>query len=226
VVRFPTRGEVARTYDAIADSYDATRTTPWPEVVEFESRLPQRLLVLDLACGSGRHTRILARRHRTIGLDSARELLLRAEKNEPKGTYVVGDMVSLPFASDTFDAAVCVAAVHHLPSEGERLGALAELRRVLRPAGKALLTAWSLEDPRFVDSASKGEADVWVPWRAGGPPGTMRFYHLFREGEFERLSLAAGFHGERFFESEGNWIAEVAKPWRVGARSLSGSSTR
>ncbi len=215
MVRFPTRGEVARTYDAIADSYDATRTTPWPEVVEFEARLLNALLVLDLACGAGRHTCILGRRHRVVGLDSSRELLLRARMNEPTATYVVGDMVSLPFASDRFDAAVCVAAVHHLPSEAERLEALSELRRVLRPAGTAMLTVWSLEDPRFVDSASRGEADVWVPWRAGGPPGTMRFYHLFRQGELERLSLAAGFVGERFFGSEGNWIAEVAKPWRT-----------
>jgi len=215
MARLPTRAEVARTYDSIADSYAATRRTPWPEVADFEARLPRGGSMLDLACGAARHTRILARRHRVVGLDVSRELLLRARNHEPAATYVLGDMVSLPFAPDTFDTAVCVAAVHHLPSEDDRMAVLAELRRVLRPAGKALLTAWSLEDPRFVGPASKGEVDVWVPWRAGGPPGTMRFYHLFREGEFERLTLAAGFQGERFFESEGNWIAEIAKPWRA-----------
>ena len=215
MVRFPTRAEIARTYDSIADSYEATRTTPWPEVVDFEARLPASILVLDLACGAGRHTRLLARRHDVVGLDSSRELLFRARRNEPAAAYVLGDMVSLPLPSDTFDAAVCVAAVHHLPSEDDRVSALIELRRVLRPAGKALLTAWSFEDPRFVESARQGQADVWVPWRAGGPPGTTRFYHLFRAGEFERLTLAAGFQGERFFQSEGNWIAEVVKPWRT-----------
>ena len=215
MVRLPTRGEVARTYNAIAESFDATRTSPWPEVVEFEARLPKGLLVLDLGCGSGRHVRVFALRHHVVGIDSSLELLIRAAKSEPAAGYVLGDMVSLPFASDTFDVAVCVAAVHHLPSEGERLDAVSELRRVLRPAGKALLTVWALEASRFADDARRGEAGVWVPWDAGGPPGATRFYHLFREGELEALCLAAGFQGERFFRSADNWIAEVAKPWRT-----------
>ena len=215
MVRLPTRGEVTRIYDSIAESFDATRTTPWPDVVEFESRLPSGLFVLDLACGSARHARVFANRHRVVGLDSSQELIARAKRNEARGSYLQGDMVSLPFPPDTFDAAICIASIHHLPTEGERLAAVSELRRVLRPAGNALLTVWALEAEEFADHAARGEADVWVPWRAGGPSGTTRFYHLFREGELDSLCVAAGFRGERFFRSEDNWIAEVAKPWRT-----------
>ncbi len=215
MARLPSRAETTRTYDSIADSFAATRTTPWPEVVGFESRLSRGLLILDVACGSARHTKVLANRHRVVGLDSAGELLAHARRNEPRASYVLGDMVSLPFPPNTFDAAICIASVHHLATESERLAAVTELRRILRPAGKALITVWSLEAEDFADHAARGEADVWVPWRGGGPPDAARFYHLFREGELEALCVVGGFQGERFFGREGNWIAEVAKPWRT-----------
>src|SRR5438309_629133 len=51
------------------------------------------------------------------------------------------------------------------------------------------------------------KADVEIPWRL--PDGTTipRPYHLFQEGELERLIIESGLRGERFFRSAGNWFA-------------------
>jgi 2-polyprenyl-6-hydroxyphenyl methylase/3-demethylubiquinone-9 3-methyltransferase len=46
--------------------------------------------------------------------------------------YIVGSATELPFESGTFDAAVCVDVLEHIPRWPL---ALAELRRVLRPGG-------------------------------------------------------------------------------------------
>ena len=63
-------------------------------------------LVLDLACGAGRHTRVLRERWWTVGLDLSMSLLRIARKESPEGPYVRADMRELPFADESFDLVV------------------------------------------------------------------------------------------------------------------------
>lgn len=51
--------------------------------------------------------------------------------------FVAGRGQALPFAGETFDAVMCMNALHHHPSYAE---ALREIYRVLRPGGKAVLS--------------------------------------------------------------------------------------
>jgi SAM-dependent methyltransferase len=62
--------------------------------------------VLDLACGSGRHSRLLCDRWWTVGLDLSSALLKVARRESPDAPYVRADMRELPFAPETFDLAV------------------------------------------------------------------------------------------------------------------------
>jgi SAM-dependent methyltransferase len=62
--------------------------------------------VLDLACGAGRHARLLCDRWWTVGLDLSPALLKVARRESPDAPYVRADMRELPFASETFDLAV------------------------------------------------------------------------------------------------------------------------
>src|SRR5512132_1471252 len=48
--------------------------------------------VLDLACGAGRHTRILRERWWTVGLDLSMALLKIARRESPDSPYVRADM--------------------------------------------------------------------------------------------------------------------------------------
>jgi len=92
---------------------------------------------LDLGCGEGHNTRLLARRGAAMtGLDIAGKFLayaLQAEREEPLGIrYVRGSGLELPFASASFDFVTAFMSLMDMP-ETERV--LAEAYRVLRPGG-------------------------------------------------------------------------------------------
>jgi ubiquinone/menaquinone biosynthesis C-methylase UbiE len=99
--------------------------------------------VLDVGCGSGAVTREIARRvGRTglaVGLDPSPALLAVARELAHEtglGGHVEfheGDALRLPFPDRSFDAAVCVTVLSHVP-KGE--AAIPELVRVLRPGGR------------------------------------------------------------------------------------------
>lgn len=55
------------------------------------------------------------------------------------------DCLHLPYRTGLFDAAICIAVVHHLSTEERRLAALRELSRVLRPGGNLLVYVWAME---------------------------------------------------------------------------------
>ncbi len=204
----PTRGGVARTFDAIAPEFALTRDRPWPEVVEFIDSLSPWSLVLDAGCGNGRHAEPLTEKgHRVVGLDASSRLLSIARHRVPGGAFLQGDLCALPFRDGTFTAAIAVASIHHLPSEVERIAAMREISRVLRPGARAFVTVWALEQPRFDHLVKIREArDVWVPWRAGGKE-VQRFYHLFADGELRDLVLRSGLRVERYFRSGENYAA-------------------
>jgi len=72
-----------------------------------------------------------------------------------------------------------------------------------------LVSVWSADDPQVEKLLGDRprSPDVEIPWRL--PDGTTvpRPYHLFREGELERLIIESGLEGERFFREAGNWFA-------------------
>lgn len=97
-------------------------------------------LILDVATGSGRVLMALlaqpAFRGHLVGLDASSGMLRQAARL----LKALSDQVSLvqqtagalPFSADTFDAVTCLEALEFFPSDEE---ALAEMVRVLRPAG-------------------------------------------------------------------------------------------
>lgn len=210
------KADVRATYDRIAESYAAARVQPWAEVADFITGLPAGDLVLDVGCGHGRHARPLALTgHRVIGVDLSRRLLAigkeaTASSREFRAIEWIGaDAGSLPFPDATFDAALGIAVLHHLPSAEERLRALSEMRRVLQPGGEALLSVWSIDDPYLANlfGGRPKSPEVMIPWRLPDKSEVPRPYHLFREGELEDLIIESGLRGERFFRSAGNRFA-------------------
>lgn len=86
--------------------------------------------VLDLACGSGRYSRVLAGAGAAsvLALDASWQMLRQVDG----AAAVQGSMMSLPFASAIFDAVICGLAVGHAPD----LDAwMREAARVLAPRG-------------------------------------------------------------------------------------------
>jgi ubiquinone/menaquinone biosynthesis C-methylase UbiE len=120
------------------------------------------LHVLDLGCGSGSNTVLLAMRGAMVaGLDISAALArlagerARLNQVEHAATFVVGSGHQLPFPSESFDLIVGVAILHHLDLES----AARELWRVLRPGGRALF-----KEP-FRNSPLMRRARAAIPYR-------------------------------------------------------------
>ncbi|HEU5245121.1 MAG TPA: methyltransferase domain-containing protein [Gaiellaceae bacterium] len=117
------------------------------EVAERQTELLWRLLalepgaaVLDVACGHGRIANRLAERGAAVtGLDADPFFLAKAQEAGSSAEYVEGDMRALPFADARFDATLLwFTSLGYFDDEGNR-AVLRELRRVLRPGGRAVL---------------------------------------------------------------------------------------
>jgi SAM-dependent methyltransferase len=108
-----------------------------PIVREILDSLP-RGVALDAACGTGRHSAYLASLgHTVIGVDSSPVMLECAREKVPDGEFHTGDLHELPLPDDHVDLVVCGLALVHV-SDLQRV--LAELVRVLRPAGHLVIS--------------------------------------------------------------------------------------
>ncbi len=98
--------------------------------------------ILDAGCGNGRYSKFLLREADPDALitafDYSQQMLRRARKRLRSGrvTHAAADLTRLPYADNTFDAAVCGWVLEHLPDPEP---GLRELCRVLRPSGRLLL---------------------------------------------------------------------------------------
>lgn len=109
--------------------------------------------VLDLGCGEGYNTRLLARgARRTVGVDISPEMIAlarQAEEEAPLGIrYHVASFSNLSiFAEGSFDLAVSSMA---LMDGADYAGAVAEAARILRPGGSLV---FSILHPCFATPA-------------------------------------------------------------------------
>ena len=103
--------------------------------------------LLDVATGTGLVLRELARRPAppasAVGLDASAAMLARVGPLPAGWRTVRGDATALPLADTSFDVAIA-AYLLHLLEPAERAATLAELRRVVRPAGRLVtVTTWA-----------------------------------------------------------------------------------
>ena len=115
------------------------------QILDFANLAPGEA-VLDVGCGTG-SLAIAAKRHvgptgAVYGVDASPKMLARAGKKAVKiGLDVVfrnGAAQALPFADGQFDAVLSTLLLHHLPRTARQQCA-SEMRRVLKPGGRALV---------------------------------------------------------------------------------------
>ncbi|MFE9425267.1 class I SAM-dependent methyltransferase [Kitasatospora sp. NPDC006697] len=96
--------------------------------------------VADLGCGPGHVAGFLAGlgAARVVGVDLSPAMVELAREAHPEAEFRVGDLCELPAEEGEFGAAVALYSVIHLSGE-ELAAACAELHRVLRPGGRALV---------------------------------------------------------------------------------------
>ena len=171
------------TYNQIAKHFDKTRYKIWNEIDLLLDSIPKKSKILDLAAGSGRHTIHAKKKGFTVfASDFSQKQLLTIRKKDKNIPLVISDIEQNPFKNDTFDAIMYIATIHHLQTKKERINSLIEAKRILKKDGLILISAWSIDSPKFKKENMKKQ-DVILNWDNKHP----RFYHLFKEGELEQL---------------------------------------
>jgi len=107
--------------------------------------------VLDMGCGAGWFTRLLAERvpeGRVVGMDISDEMIRRARRNYvdvENAMFIVGAVDEIPWDANFFTHAISIESAYYWPDPGR---GLREMHRVLREGGSAwILINYYLENP-------------------------------------------------------------------------------
>ncbi len=198
---------IAPVYDVMNRVMTAGLDVRWRKLAAASAVRPGDR-VLDAACGTGdlAIADLRAGAGKVTGLDFSERMLERARRKDARIEWVHGDMLALPFADGTFDAATVgfgVRNVADLPL------ALAELRRVLRPGGRLAILEitqprgllkpfFSLWFDRVVPLLGRvlpgGSAYTYLPASVKRFPPAEGLAGLMRQGGFGdvRFKLMAG----------------------------------
>jgi 2-polyprenyl-3-methyl-5-hydroxy-6-metoxy-1,4-benzoquinol methylase len=130
----------------------------------------QGLEILDIACGEGSNTRILAHKGaRAAGIDVAREMIEQAKSQEKKDRlgirYYVSDAADLSrFPAKRFDLVTCFMALMDIENYDRTIS---EIARVMKDDGRFI---FSITHPCFEYSVTSGEIE-----------GTSRYFGIRSE---------------------------------------------
>ncbi len=170
----------------------------------IEDYLPQDLIkpgrrLLDVGCGPGHVTGLVARRYpdfELVGVDLSDRMIAAAKREFgglPNLSFQEGDALSLPFKSESFDLALSLASIKHWPDQAK---GVSELFRVLKPGGSLFI----MEADR---SCSRRAVRNFVRhWRWVLPPARPLVIEYFMhvvagqglaEQQLKDLCLQAGF---------------------------------
>lgn len=166
-----------------------------PEFVEAAAvRAGER--VLDLACGTGIVTRQLANRviqtRRVVGIDVNASMLATGRAAAPgvPADWVQGNAMTMPLRDAAFDLVMCQQGLQFIP---DKLAAFREIRRVLVPGGRLVLSVWrSIENApgfRVLEEA--------LIRRIGAVQATLPPFTLGDGQAIRSLLMSAGFREAR-----------------------------
>jgi ubiquinone/menaquinone biosynthesis C-methylase UbiE len=167
---------------------------------------PPPAVVADVGGGAGIHAAPLAERGYEVHLIDPVPLHIEQASALGLASAAVGDARRLPFEDERFDAVLLLGPLYHLPERADRIAALAEARRVVRPGGLVVAAAIS-RYASTIDGLSRHlldeegfEASVEQDLRDGRHTNpdqhphwfTTAYFHLPEElpGELEDAGLA------------------------------------
>src|SRR6476619_1129429 len=175
--------------------------------------------VLDVACGTGEPgislAALLADTGEVVGVDlSPAPLKIAEERAAQRGLanarFEQADAHHLPFADNSFDCITSRLGVMFFPDLPR---ALSEMRRVLKPAGRAILLVWGpMNQPYF--ETMIGTILRMLP-NAVTPESGQKMFALGDEGVLSQAMLQAGFSqvNEELVTVPWTWIGTPDEVW-------------
>ena len=184
-------GKLAPVYDRRWSYY--TEATARETVARIRFKPGESLL--DVACGTGVLLALVGRLYPgggPAGVDLSAPMLAVARRRLPPSVPLrAGNVESLPFDDQSYDVVVCCSAFHYFRHPGL---ALAEMKRVLKPGGRIVITDWCDDYlacrvlDRFLRRFNRAH------------------FRAYRSGECARLLEEAGFRGVRVECFKINWL--------------------
>jgi ubiquinone/menaquinone biosynthesis C-methylase UbiE len=190
-------GNAAERYERYAVPYILG---PWaPGLVELAA-LQRGERVLDLACGTGVVTRLAAPQvgptGQVTGLDLNAEMLAVARALPPPSgasiTWVEGSAMAMDLPDASFEVILCQQGFQFFP---DKPAALCEMRRVLVPGGRVVLSVWKTAGPYTiaVEEALTRYVSAEVAARYGAAsrmvPEADELHRLFSEAGFRAVHI-------------------------------------
>jgi ubiquinone/menaquinone biosynthesis C-methylase UbiE len=137
----------------------------------LSDHLAAGMQVLELGCGTGYFTRNLASTGASItAVDISPDLLqiARQECRASNVSFQIQNAYDLTFRSGSFDTVVGSSVLHHLEVDA----ALAQIYRVLRPAGTVRFTEPNMLNPQIAIQKNVR----WIKQRLGDSPSETAFF--------------------------------------------------
>lgn len=157
-------------------------------------------LILDMPCGRGFYLNMFrhANRCRLVGADLDWEVILKARHNlQGKDGIMLNhaDIYALPYADNTFDAAILSEVLEHLDRD---VDGLQEVYRVLKPGGAVAITVPNANYPFLWDPINKSLETLFGVHIQHGPLAGIWANHvrLYTREQLRASVRAAGFNIE------------------------------
>jgi ubiquinone/menaquinone biosynthesis C-methylase UbiE len=127
-------------YVALYPHRDAAEAGRAVALIESVASIAPGSRALDLACGAGRHSKVLAERWWTAGLDLSEVLLRLAHRDRVDAAFVRGDMRVLPFRDASFRLVVNLfTSFGYFADDESHLHVVKEVARVTSAGGTFVL---------------------------------------------------------------------------------------
>ncbi|MGR4879700.1 class I SAM-dependent methyltransferase [Streptomyces sp. LARHCF249] len=211
-------------YDTLGERYAESRTAAFSaaDTYTLHGALDalggvRGLDALDLACGYGYNTRLLARggARRTVGVDASEEMIKLAREHDAEQDrpgagnseyignieYHVADADGLPDLGP-FDLATAVYPFNHTPDRASLHAMFRSVRASLRAGGRLLAIVpnagafprvdWSPYGVRILDRVVTGDAPLLKAHFLIEPPVPFEF-HEWAHAELAEAAVEAGF---------------------------------
>ncbi|MBI2628521.1 methyltransferase domain-containing protein [Candidatus Pacearchaeota archaeon] len=207
-------------WDEIAHLWNKNKTMPLgakDSIIKDFISVEKDKKILDLGCGSGRNFIALKEagfKGVIYGVDFSENMLKHAKENAKKfGIKVVlkkANVWETGFEDNSFDKAIFIATLHCVETSEQREQAIKELYRVLKPKGKAIITAWNKNAKRWKNKPK----EKIVSWKLDENTGKKvnRYYYLYNQEELIKELENAGFKIiKKNREEARNIVLEVGK---------------
>lgn len=192
-------------YDRWSSFYDSY---PNPTVAADDTAFPafwgelRGLDILEIGCGTGRHTVRLAEHNHVTGIDISAGMLAQARAKMPDGVRLIeGDFITCPALADgAFDVAVASLVLEHIGDPGLFFTRLA---LKLRRGGRFLMS--EIHPARTADGVFAHFRDKDAEYHLTSYPHT--------QAAIMRAAAQAGFTATRQVDVAGDSLAALNPKW-------------